>query len=298
MNRWMASLMVLLGGASYGLISPVVKMAYEDGFTPGDVTASQYVFAAVALVVIALFRVRDFKKLSGKDVRLLVLLGLCSTGTSVTYYLALSMLPASMAIVMLFQFVWVVMLIDYIVTRTVPNGPKWMALVMVVIGTMLAVNLVGADWSAVSPLGLLYGFLASITYSLFLYFYSRVRSDVSAWVNSSIVAVASTVAVSFVFPPTFLWNGALGDGLWLWAILIGTLGQVLPPVFFNIGIPKVGGSLAGVLGSIELPVAVVAAYLVLRETVVGLQWLGIVMILVGIVVSELRLQRRKVESSV
>lgn len=292
MNRWVAVMMVLLGGASYGLISPVVKMAYEDGFSAGDVTASQYVFATMVLLAIALFRIRDFRKLGKRDFRLLVLLGLCSTGTSVTYYVALSYLPASMAIVLLFQFVWVVMVIDYAVTRTVPNLPKWLALLLVIGGTVLAVNLIGADWRLVSPLGLLLGFLSSITYGLFLYFYSRVREDVSPWVNSSIVAMASTVAVMFVFPPTFLWNGALGEGLWFWALVIGVLGQVFPPVCFNIGIPKIGGALAGVLGSIELPVAVVAAYLILGEAVEGLQWAGIVMILLGIVVSELRLQKR------
>ena len=126
-----------------------------------------------------------------------------------------------------------------------------------------------------------------------LYLYGYVKTDVSPWVNSAIVSVASTISVFFIFPPKFLWNGTLGDGLWLWALLIGGLGQVIPPVFFNLGIPVVGGSLAGVLGSIELPVAVTAAFLLLREEVVGVQWIGIVMILVGIVVSELRFRMRR-----
>jgi drug/metabolite transporter (DMT)-like permease len=293
MNRMLAIVFVLLGGASYGLISPIVKMAYDDGFTPADVTSSQYFMATVVLLAIAVFRLSHLRRLKRKSVLLLVSLGIISTGTSVFYYLSLSYLPASLAIVLLFQFTWVVMLIDYIVTRAKPTPAKWAALVMVVLGTLFAVDIFHAEWTDLSPVGLLLGFLSSLTYSAFLYLFGYVKTDVSPWVNSAIVSVAATISVFFIFPPKFLWNGTMGDGLWLWALLIGGLGQVIPPVFFNLGIPVVGGSLAGVLGSIELPVAVTAAFLLLREEVVGVQWVGIALILVGIIVSELRFRSRR-----
>jgi len=295
MNRFWAIVLVLIGGASYGLISPVVKMAYEAGFSAGAVTSSQYVAATLVLLVIALFRLRDLRKLQAKDYGLLVGLGVLSTGTSVFYYLSLSYLPASLAIVLLFQFTWVVMVIDFLMTRRVPTLPKWIALGFILLGTVLAVNLLATDWNQVEPIGLILGFLSSITYGSFLYFLSRVRTDVSPWLNSTVIAIASTVAVLFVFPPTFLTDGSLGAGLWYWALAIGALGQVIPPVCFNIGIPKVGGTLAGVLGAVELPVAVVAAFILLNEAVTGAQWVGIVLILLGIVVSELRLRAKRRE---
>ena len=43
---------------------------------------------------------------------------------------------------------------------------------------------------------------------------------------------------------------------------------------FNIGIPRIGSTLAAMLGSVELPVAVIAAYLLIGEPVDGLQWVG------------------------
>ncbi|ASS76722.1 hypothetical protein CIG75_18450 [Tumebacillus algifaecis] len=297
MSRMWAILFVLIGGASYGLISPVVKKAYEAGYTPGDVTSSQYFMAASLLLVIAAFQFRHVKQLKLRDVLLFGFLGLLSSCTSVFYYLSLSDLPASLAIVLLFQFAWIVMLIDFVMTRKKPNRAKWAAIVLILAGTVFAVDLWHTEWSGVSMSGILLGLLSSVTYSMFLYFTSYVRPGTSPWVNSAIISVAATVAVFFVFPPTFLWNGTLWDGLWVWALIIGALGQVIPPVFFNIGIPKVGGSLAGVLGSIELPVAVVAAFFLLREHVVGVQWVGIVMILLGIVVSELRMRARNKDAA-
>ncbi|MBL0389257.1 DMT family transporter [Tumebacillus sp. ITR2] len=289
MNRTLAILFVLLGGASYGLISPAVKMAYDAGFTPADVTSSQYFAAMAVLVLIALFQVRHLRGMTGRDLGLLVFLGVLSTGTSVFYYLSLSYLPASLAIVLLFQFTWIVMVIDFLVARAKPSRVKWVALGMIFLGTLLAVDLLHAQWGDVSMLGLGLGFLSSITYGAFLYFTGYVRQGSSPFANSAVIAVASTAVAFLIFPPKFLWNGSLGEGLWYWALIIGGLGQVIPPIFFNIGIPKIGGALAAVLGAIELPVAVVSAFLILHEEVVGVQWVGILLILLGIVVTEVRL---------
>lgn len=295
MNRTLAIILVLIGGASYGLISPFVKMAYEAGFTPADVTSSQYFAAMSVLVLIALFQLRHLRNLKGRDLLLFIFLGLLSTGTSVFYYLALSYLPASLAIVLLFQFTWVVMVIDFIVARNKPTPMKWLALGLIFFGTLFAVDLLHSEWGDLSLLGLSLGLLSSLTYASFLYFTSYVRAGTSPFLNSAIMSIVSTLLAFLVFPPKFLWNGTLGDGLWVWALVIGGLGQVIPPVLFNLGIPKIGGALAAVLGAIELPVAVISAYLLLHEQVVGIQWMGIVLILVGIVVTELRLQRKRTQ---
>lgn len=293
MNRALAIICVLLGGSCYGLISPFVKMAYGAGFSAADVTSSQYVWAMVMLIVIALFQVRHVRRIGKRDWWMLAILGVLSTGTSIFYYLSLTYLPASLAIVLLFQFTWVVMLIDYLVTKQKPTPGKWSALVLILFGTVFAVDLLHSQWSNISAVGLLLGLLSSVTYGGFLYLTGYVKSDASPFVKSAVIAVVSTLTVFFVFPPKFLWNGTLPQGLWVWAMIIGTLGQVAPPVFFNIGIPRIGGSLAAVLGAIELPVAVVAAFLILGEQVAGVQWLGIALILGGIVVSEVRLRGRR-----
>jgi drug/metabolite transporter (DMT)-like permease len=287
MNRITASLLVLLGATSYGMLGPFVKMAYDAGFVPADVISSQFVFALLILAGLAVLKWRSFKKLTRKDIGLLSMLGALSTGTSLFYYLSLKYLPASMAIVLLFQFTWVVMVIDYLVARKKPAPGKWFSLVLVMAGTVLAVNLFETKWEQVSMLGVLLGALSSVTYSAFLYWNEKVESAAPPQVNSFVLGLASTIAVFFVFPPKFIWNGTLYEGLWVWALIIGSLGQVIPPILFNKGVPVVGGALSGLLASIELPVAVIAAALLLGETVDPVKWLGIGMIVAGIIVAEL-----------
>ncbi|WP_018130628.1 EamA family transporter [Effusibacillus pohliae] len=287
MSRIAASLLVLAGGASYGLLGSFVKMAYDAGFTPQDVTSSQFFFALMMLAALSAFHWKTIRNLTRSELRLLFLLGVFSAGTTVFYYTSLHYLPASLAIVLLFQFSWIIMLIDYLVVRRKPTFAKWLSLILVIIGTLLAVNVWKTDWRQVSALGLLLGLLSSATYSAFLYWNEKSRSQTPAVVNSFMMGAASVLAICFVFPPNFLWNGTLGQGLWMWALLIGCFGQVFPPILFNKGIPVVGGTLAGLLASIELPVAVVAASILLREPVGAIRWLGIGLIVTGIVVAEL-----------
>lgn len=292
MNRLTASLLVLLGASSYGLLGSFVKMAYDAGFTPQDVTSSQFALALLILALMAVIQRKGFGQLTWRDVSKLSILGVLATATSVFYYVSLSYLPASLAIVFLFQFAWIVTLIDYMVTHRKQTVMKWVSIVLVLTGTILAVNLFATDWSHVSTLGLVLGFLSAITYSAFLYWNEKVESKAPAIVNSLILTAASTVMIFFVFPPKFAWSGALMEGLWFWALIIGGLGQVLPPILFNKGIPVIGGALAGILASIELPVAVVAASLLLGESVTPIRWLGIGLIVTGILVAEAREQRQ------
>src|SRR5690606_26415297 len=93
--------------------------------------------------------------------------------------------------------------------------------------------------------------------------------------------------IFIVFPPTFFFNGVLMGGLWKWGLILSLFGTVIPPLFFSVGIPKIGVTLSSIISSAELPVAVAMSYLILGEHVSGLQWIGVFIILSAIVISNL-----------
>ncbi|MDQ8736950.1 DMT family transporter [Paenibacillus sp. LHD-38] len=57
---------------------------------------------------------------------------------------------------------------------------------------------------------------------------------------------------------------------------------VIPPLFYAIGVPRVGGGLATILSAAELPTAVIMSYVVLNESVNWLQWFGVGITMIGI----------------
>ena len=88
--------------------------------------------------------------------------------------------------------------------------------------------------------------------------------------------------VCIMLPPVFLINGALSNGLLLYGLFFGFFGSLVPPILFNIGMPKVGSGLGTILSASELPTAVLMSTLILHEAVAFSQWIGVIMILAGI----------------
>ena len=56
-------------------------------------------------------------------------------------------------------------------------------------------------------------------------------------------------------------------------------------------VPIIGGRLAGVLGVMELPVTVITAALILGDHIGPLRWSGSVLIIAGILVSEMKIKK-------
>ncbi|MBX6353721.1 MAG: DMT family transporter [Thermoflavifilum sp.] len=284
------ALLVLLAGCSYGVVSPLMKHAYAAGLSTPQVTMAQYGLAAILLWIIAVARgVR--LRIPARQWAVLAALGVTGAVTSYFYYWSLSALPASLGIVLLFQFAWIVLVIDIAVRRTLPPLAKWVGVVLIVAGTVLAVGgpraLLPATAGAATSLpvwAVLAGLLAAVGYAGTLYLSGYADPALPAPTRAALVTTIAAVLVGVAFPPLQMpWHSA---GLWLWGGLVALASQVVPTMVLMLGVPHVGGRMAGVLGSIELPVAVFVAWAWLGEVVGPLRWLGVILILLGIVISE------------
>lgn len=69
------------------------------------------------------------------------------------------------------------------------------------------------------------------------------------------------------------------------------------PILFNIGMPKVGGSLGTILSASELPMAVTMSTCILHETVSLLQWIGVVIILLGIAYPNVQIRQTRLSEN-
>ncbi|WP_276354873.1 EamA family transporter [Cohnella caldifontis] len=284
-------IVVLLGAASYGLLSTFVKLAYQAGFTPGEVIGSQATLGfALMLAVWAAFRLRKGKQASSRaGLRVwlsLIPVGAANALTSVFYYMALQEIPASLAVVLLFQFTWIGVLIESAITRRKPGYEKVLALIVVGAGTILAGGLADGGWNRFTWAGLAFGLLSAVTYSLVIVLSGKMAVEVHPIPRSAVMLFFSMAVTLTVFPPTYLTGGALSHGLLGWGLLLALFGYVIPPLLFAIGVPKTGGTLASILSSAELPVAVLMSRLALGETVTLAQWAGVLTILAGIALPE------------
>src|SRR5699024_12444012 len=71
--------------------------------------------------------------------------------------------------------------------------------------------------------------------------------------------------------------------LWILGLILGLFGVVLPPLLFSFSMPQVGNGLGTILSSSELPMAVLMSVIVLHENVTWIQFLGVTIIIIGII---------------
>lgn len=286
MSRLKASMFVLLGTASYGMLSPLVKLGYQNGFTTAEITTSQTIFGALGLWFIILFSVRRLGQPSWKQILSLLASGMVSGSTGIFYYKSLQSLDASFAVILLFQFTWIGLMLEWATERKKPQKHHWLAILAIIIGTLLASSANPSGFSTWTGTGIIFGMLSALTYALFLHFSGRVATDLNPYFRSAVMVTGSALISLLVFSPSFLWNGSLAEGLWFWGLSVAAFGQIIPTIFLMMGIPKIGTGMASILGSIELPVVVVLSVLILHEQVSALQWIGVLFILTGIFLSE------------
>jgi len=140
---------------------------------------------------------------------------------------------------------------------------------------------------AISLNGSVWGLLSALTFTTFIFLSSSVGKNTPPVMKSAFLSTGGLMVVLIVYPPMFLFDLPVLMGIAPYGLLLGLFGVALPPLLFSIGMPHIGPGLGTILTASELPVAVTLSALILVEYVSFSQWLGVVIILIGIASSNL-----------
>lgn len=279
------ALLVFLGACSYGSLSTIIKLGMNDGFKMQQLVGAQYFFGWCMLLLLVLLFSR--KKLGLKLAFSLLGAGITISLTGIFYGFAVEELPASIAIVLLFQFTWIGVILEAVVDRKFPSREKCISMIILLIGTILAGGILEPSVGGITAKGVIFGLMSAVSFALYIFVSGRVATQVPAVNKSLYMTTSAMIIILIVFSPSFIYDGAIAAGLWKFGLPLGLLGIVIPVLFFSIGVPKLGSGLGAILGAAELPAAVVASVLILHEEVSLLRWVGIIVVLLGIATPQL-----------
>lgn len=291
-------LLVFFGACSFGILSTFVKLAYHEGYTLGDVTGAQAFFGAVILWVLFFFQSRT-SAYKAKEVKMItpwwkmVLAGTCTGFVSIFYYQCVKLVPNSVAIILLMQFIWISILLEFLIFKKRPSGIQLAAILLVLGGTVLASGMVETNISEINLTGIGFGLLAALCYAGFLMLSGRIGNEYPPLKKSALMITGACILIFIIFPPAFLINGALEGSLLKWGLIIAVFGTVIPPLFYAEGVPRIGTAVSSILSAAELPVAVMMAGFVLQEQVSFLRWVGVAVILSAMVLPNLKYLKRR-----
>ncbi|MFV8270852.1 EamA family transporter [Flavobacterium sp. GT2N3] len=285
--------LVGLGATSYGMLATLVKIAYGEGFTTPEVTIAQFAYGITGMLLINMFQKakkgNDVVKASKKNISQLMLAGTSLGMTSIFYYLAVKYIPVSIGIVLLMQTVWMGVIFEMILEKKRPSTQKIVSVVIVLIGTALATNLIQSkvelDWR-----GVLLGLMAATSFTTTMFTANRIATHVSSAQRSLFMLLGGAVIVTgfAIATQTTAFNFEI---FMKWGIILALFGTIIPPLLFNAGFPLTGIGLGSIVSALELPVSVLMAYFLLSEQVSLVQWIGIVLIILAIVMMNVNLKK-------
>ena len=283
--------LVGLGATSYGMLATFVKLAYADKgtsglpFTPAEVISAQFIIGIITILLINAFQKSKkgvaVVKASTTNIKQLMLAGTSTGLTSIFYYLAVKFIPVSIGIVLLMQTVWMGVLLEMILEKKRPSITKIIAVIVVLMGTILATNLlqnnINIDWR-----GIVLGLLAAASFTTTMFTANRVAIEISSAQRSLYMLLGGAIIV-LIFALVTQKTPFNYDIFYKWGIILALFGTVIPPMLMNAGFPLTGIGLGSIVSALELPVSVLMAFFILNEKVIITQWLGILLIILAII---------------
>ncbi len=288
MKRWKAVSLFTIGAGAFGFTPIFVKLSFSAGYSLAELNVSQMMIAAFTLWLIALFKHRQIHLTKKQLIRLLSA-GSLTGITSIFYYGSMQYVPASIAIILLFQFVWIGVIYEWLFDKNAPTLTTYISVVLTLFGVFFAADVLSGEFFALSFIGVVLGICSAFSYAGFIYVSGRVATQIEPLTRTAIMMTGALLLMIIVFPPTFLFTDAIISSVWFYGAGAALFGAILPPILFSLSAPHLPTGLATILGSIELPVAVVMTSMILSETVTVSQWFGIVLILLAISYGEIKI---------
>jgi len=199
-------------------------------------------------------------------------------------FTAISKVGVSVSRLILFTFPMLVMVINAIMTRTPPRAHQWFVFFTTYcgIGLVMAPNglsgLEGFDWN-----GAAWALGSAFSYALYLVASQQIMKSLGS-VRFTAASGTITLAMMLVVIPlsTGLENLTFPLQGVLWGAVIATLCTVLPFFMLFEGIKRCGATQASLITLSGPIMTVIAAWLILGETLNGLQTLGAVISILGV----------------
>lgn len=272
--------MVFAGACSFGILSTFVKLAYREGYSAAGISFSQAFAGFLVLFVLQLV----FGREKGFKGALPVFLTGAAIGlTTFFYYVSVVYIPASLAIVLLMQCTWMGILLDWVLFKKRPAGVQGFVTLLILAGTVLASGAFTNALTDISLKGVLYALASAFCYAGFIVANSRTGQQMETLKKSTFIMMGSVLSIFIVNAHQLTVVEHFDWGILKWALFLSLFGTIIPPVLFAKGIPKIGAGISAVVMTAELPVAVICSHIVLQEPVGWVQWIGVMIMLLAIV---------------
>ena len=272
--------MVLGSATGFATLAIFAKLAYASGLGTEQTLAFRFLLAAIGMLVLAVVIGQNPLRLNRmRLVTLLALGGLVYTGQSLTYFVALRSLPASLVVLIAYIYPSLVVVAGWLFLRRTVSRWHWLALAASFAGVALLVGGTRFEFSWALVLA-----IASPTiYTGYILIGERVMTSVPAVAASAVIM--SGAALAFCLLAALNHELALPRNANGWAVGVGI--ALFPTMvaisLFMAGLPRVGAARAALISTVEPVITVVLAVVLLGDRLSAVQVMGGVLVLLAVI---------------
>ncbi|HEY6798078.1 MAG TPA: EamA family transporter [Kineosporiaceae bacterium] len=289
--------LALLGAAGFATSGPVSESVLAAGFSPMELSQiRQTVSAAVLLLGVGLLRPRSLR-IRPRQLPMLAVYGITSYLLLQTFYFeAISRIPIGIALLIQFTApVWVALWVRLVRGTRLPTT-TWAGMALVLTGLVF----VGQVWrggGGLDPVGMAAAAATALCLTCFYLFAERGLSDFDplglvTWGAASAAVMFAVIRPVWTFPFERLTAAGglprFSQPVWVLVLVVGVLSTALPAVSEVAALRYLASPTASVLGTAEVVLGALLAWLLIDEVLTWPQALGGLVVLLGIALAQLR----------
>ncbi|GAU79799.1 DMT family transporter [Fusibacter sp. 3D3] len=277
-------LYAVIASSIYAFNSILGKMILVEGVAPLILSFYQYLIGTVLILMTLLIFHKDKLKISKIQLKQTAIQGIFGAfGTNIFFYLALQHLNAGIASMLLFTNPVFVTLFFAITGTKKLKKENYMALILAMIGIVLVLDIFAVKGMTLSLIGVGFGLASALTYTFYNLYadFKMVKMDhYTVLFYTSLfglsVSFASVVGVYGIVP-------ILSLHLLKYIFIIAVCAGILPVIFFYKSIGIIGSERTSIVATLELPLTLIIAFLILKEHLNGMQVGGALLVILSVV---------------
>ena len=283
----MGYVFAIVAAAFYAVGGVIAKRAFELGIPPSTLAEWRILFAFLVFLALTLaFRRRDLVAVRRSDLPLLGLFGLLGVlAVQLVYYEAIQRIPIGVALVI--EYTAPLLILGYWRLRGRHVGAVlWLAGVLTLVGCYFVVGAYDAQLRQVNALGAALAMVDAIILAAYFLLTEKLVQRYSSWALLCVGFGAAALAWSIARPPWTLPWSLLSGELALYVAGVVVIATVVPYLFSVAAVRLIPAARVGLASTSEPVIAAVAAWLLIGQSLEGLQVVGGLIVVAGIVVAQ------------
>lgn len=283
-QRLKGNALVIFSAIAYGFTGIFARLAYGSSVGVLELLLFSLLFSSGFIGVAMKIAGRMTRPTRQQWVSLFCLGGIAYCLQSALYFIAITYIPISIAILVFYAYPAIVTAISIVMKWERITKALLLSLALASIGLIFVVNLE----NNLSIIGIGIAFGATLTYTVYVIGCSRLLKGMSGDVASFYVigmAAAVTSAYAVMFGGIrFTW---MAEG-WLWILMLALISTSLSIITLFRGLKIIGPTRTSILSVAELITSVVVAAIIFGESLTLLQIVGAGLILAATLIASLR----------